>query len=88
LPSEQEKVVAAKAAPKRLKKPIESFLNGVSGVYASEIDRFAIRTTSGEQASHQADHDRASSIRILPATGANILRFVLFYKLADHGFGG
>jgi hypothetical protein len=48
MPPKQEKVAAAKTAPKTLKKPIETFLDGVSGVYASEIDRSAIRTTSGE----------------------------------------
>jgi|ERR1041385_640799 hypothetical protein len=72
MPPQQEKVAAAKTAPKTLKEPIESCLNGVSGVYASEIDRSAIRTTSGEQPSHEADHDRASPIRILSKTGANI----------------
>jgi hypothetical protein len=72
MPPEQEKVAAAKTAPKTLKKPIETFLDGVSGVYASEIDRSAIRTTSGEQPSHEADHNRASPIRILSKTGANI----------------
>jgi len=38
LPSEQEKAVTAKRAPKGLKKPLESCLNGISRAIASKID--------------------------------------------------
>ena len=48
LPSEQEKVATAKRATVGLKKPVESFLDGVSDAYTSKLDGSAMWTASGE----------------------------------------
>jgi hypothetical protein len=48
VPSEQEKVVAAKTAPARFEEPVESPLHGISGAYAPEIDGSAIGTACRE----------------------------------------
>ena len=61
LPSEQEKAVSAERAPVRLKKPLESCLNGVSGVSASKIDKSAMGTARGEQPEFGVDHDPVST---------------------------
>jgi hypothetical protein len=43
-PSEQEEVPAAKGAPVGEKNPVDGSLDGVSGAYASKLDRSAIAT--------------------------------------------
>ena len=51
--------MTAKRAPVGLKKPLESRLNGVSGIYASKIDGSAMGTVRGEQ--REFDHDPVST---------------------------
>jgi len=57
--------VAAKSAPAGLKEPVESPLDGISGAYASEIDRSAMRTACREQPHSGADHDSVSAFGVL-----------------------
>jgi hypothetical protein len=65
LPSKQEKAVTAKRAPERLKKPLESRLDGVSGVSASKIDGSAMGTARREQPEFRVDHDPVSTLDVL-----------------------
>ena len=60
-PTEQEEAVTAKRAPVGLKKPLESRLNGVSGVDTSKIDGSAMGTARGEQPEFGVDHDPVSA---------------------------
>jgi len=64
VPSEQEKVVAAKTAPARFEEPVESPLHGISGAYAPEIDGSAIGTACREQPHRGADHDSVSAFGV------------------------
>jgi hypothetical protein len=47
-PPQQEKVVAAKSAAVGPQDPVDGLLHRVANTDASEIDRFAMRTTRGE----------------------------------------
>lgn len=69
LPSEEEEVVAAKSAPAGFEEPVESRLDGISGAYASEIDRSAMRTARREQPCRGADHHPVSAFSVLSAAG-------------------
>jgi hypothetical protein len=69
LPSEQEKVVAAKRAVVGLKKPLQSRLQGIAGAYAPEIDGSAMRAACGEQPYSGADHEAASAFAAPVAPG-------------------
>ena len=64
MPSQQEKVVAAKTAPAGLKDPVEKALHGISGAHASEIDRSAMWTACREQPHRGADHDSVSAFGV------------------------
>ena len=46
-PSKQEEVAAAQFAPVREQDPVDGFLQGVAGAYASELDGSAMRTVGG-----------------------------------------
>ena len=65
LPSEQEKVVAAKTAPAGFEEPVEGSFHGISRAYASEIDRSAMWTACREQPHRGADHDFVSAFGML-----------------------
>lgn len=65
LPSELEKVVAAKTAPARLQKPLECRLHGIPDAYPSEIDGSAMWTACREQPHDGADHDSVSAFGVL-----------------------
>ena len=65
LPSESEKVVAAKTAPARLQKPLECRLHGIPDAYPSEIDGSAMWTACREQPHDGADHDSVSAFGVL-----------------------
>ena len=62
LPPEQVKAVTAKRAVAGLKKPLEGRLQGISGAYASKIDRPAMRAASGENPYGGAPHGPTSLI--------------------------
>jgi hypothetical protein len=68
LPSEQEKVVAAKRAAVGLKEPLERCLDGISAADASEIDRSAMRAVFGEQPRYGTDHEPSPAFGALVAT--------------------
>ena len=59
--------MTAKRAQVGLKKPLESRLNGVSGVHASKIDGSAMGTARGEQREFGVDHDPVSTFAGLSA---------------------
>jgi hypothetical protein len=57
--------VTAKCAPAGLKEPVESPFDGISGAYASEIDRSAMRTACREQPHSGAAHGSVSAFGVL-----------------------
>jgi hypothetical protein len=65
LPSEEEKVVAAKTATARFEEPVESPFHGIPGAYPSENDGSAIWTACREQPHHGADHASVSAFGVL-----------------------
>ena len=69
LPSEQEEAMTAKRAPVGLKKPLESPLHKISGVYASKVDGSAMRAVSEGEPYHGADHGSASAFVAMVAAG-------------------
>ena len=65
LPSESEKVVAAKTAPAGFEEPVESPFHGIPDAYPSEIDGSAMWTARREQPHDGADHDSVSAFGVL-----------------------